>query len=654
MAVKLDNINALNQVSTLLNDYSKTVDSALNEANKKFSAKVEGQKAEAIEKYIAVMNNLSKDVFTNFPSEVTSTGQAMAKYYAEITGEGFSQKVRSSSPEVDDIYCEKLTNTQIPQITDEANEIKKVLSDIMNDGDIAGEISLGSPVSTIDTAVNSFDEELRSKITAIKVTRTNLHSANKTFITELEQVKVGLDKCLVAINRVTTMTDPTNGLAPKDVLQLIIDGHFDADNIEGYLNSVNAKDDAKAVKYLANGEYDKFFELNPDNLSDGIYATAIDKLSRMIEIPSDGKIADLEDVLNALLRQGDEKNMDKHSVRLSAMGEMMALQNANLMSTMDPSHPDYEKLNSQFNKYCALSYLTMAVGALSTPSESMLDITNAGSAFSTWFSIEKLNINKDGEISFSTFENSANFANMKNGNSGLTKHPVGEIRINRHGNTEPGGDMAGFAEKMAEINKQKQEALDNLITSSAVTIGGIFHPGLGAGIGFLTNLANGDFSKLKDAGVDKLAGYTDYKDYISGINSMGEDLINFQNKITGLSEKERETAQYYYNKLLGAESISIHGNGGTMKAPGIQDVHATQNLQKLNESGLIGYLTPEALKDKFKNDERTLNDAEKYLIGTSDKKLEDLKLQELDDALNVFGQTEREELFDWLAKQGWR
>lgn len=652
MAVKIDNVDALQETNSILKNYSNAIASATSDVDSKFQAKIDNQKAEALNQYIDIMNNLSSKVFVQFPNQIALFASALNSYHGSITGEGFTTKIRSSKPGVDEDYCKKLNDTQIDSIKDSSDEIKKIIDQIADDPDISGEISVGDSSTTITQAISTFETNLLEEIGNIKTTRSNLQEANTNLITKLSEITGKLNECEVAINRVACLTDPTSGLSPKKALELIVGGFFNKDNIDGLLNGVGEKGDIKAIEHLAKGDYESFFKLNPDKLSDGVFTVAAKQIADVTKIPSDKESSrKLQGILNALLEHGG----NGHASKLSIANEVMARQNASLLLGLDPNNKDYERLTEDFKKYGTLSNLFTGLDALTDPKNTKIFHGGGPTVGQTkWFSINKLNIDSDGNMDFNLKTNTS-FTD-KFGNVSNVQEDAGSVDISKKGLA--GSNMDDLAGQYQE--KQKQQAVNDFLANSLATGVGIFSPGLGTGINIINEIAKGDYSGLKNKGVDSFASnFDNYGDYISGVNSLINDINSLGNNLNGLSQKEKDIVNNFRDTLIGVDKVGINQQGGQdIILDGIPSVQNIKALNELDTNGITNYLGNDSkqLETLYTElpPEGKLNDSQNYLLGQSNKSFTDLNPKELNDALNILRRIEpkgnytADKLAEWL------
>src|SRR5699024_7870994 len=110
------------------------------------SVKVEGSQAEALTSYLSIVNEMSQRVYFEYPETIRSYATELSNYYDQITGKGFTKKIRSSKPGVEEDYCHKLKNTHAEDFLDQAKAIKTKIDTIMDDSDAAAVIT-GDPIT---------------------------------------------------------------------------------------------------------------------------------------------------------------------------------------------------------------------------------------------------------------------------------------------------------------------------------------------------------------------------------------------------------------------------------------------------------------------------------------------------------------------------
>jgi hypothetical protein len=656
MAVKLDNIDALQEANSVLKNYSNGIASATTDVNSKFQAKIDNQKAEALNQYIDIMNDLSSQVFVQFPNQVALFAYTLNAYHGHITSEGFKSKVRSSKPGVDEDYCKKLNDTQIDSVKDSVDEIKKIIDQIATDSDVSAEISVDGASSTIDQAVQTFEENLVAEITNIKGTRSRLQEANTEFINKLNEITGKMNECEAAINRVVTLTDGTSGLSPKTAIELIIKGYFTSDNIEGYLNSVEKKGDVKGIEYLAKGDYKSFFNMNPDDLSDGVYTVVAKQIADVTTIPSNkGDLTELEEILNILLEYGGKG----HAQRLSVANEVMVRQTVSLLLGMDKNDEAYKQLEQDFKKYGSLSHLFTALDALTDPKNSKIHHGGGPTVGQTdWFAITELSFSNKGSVAFQL--NTVISFTDRLGKTSTDKHDIGNVGISKDGILS--SDLAGFAEEYQKKQKQKEKAISDFIGNSLATGVGIFSPGLGTGIKIINDIAQGNYSNLKDKGVNGIASnFDNYGDYFKNVNDILNNMNKLQKDLDKLNEVEKKAMRDFKDVLLGVDKVVINQQKGeTVVVPGIPNVQNINSFNELESNGLKNYLGESLakLESLYKKEppKNKFNESQNYLLGRSDKTFNDLNPKELYDALDFLWQIEPKETYSisdlakWLQK----
>ncbi|MDA9471087.1 hypothetical protein [Enterococcus sp. 5H] len=471
MAVKIEQINDLEELGSKIKQYSSSMTSASSSAQTTFSAKLEGSAADSVNQFVGVMNQLKSDAFAKLPEATTNFAQALQNYHSALKGAGFDNLIKSTKPVVEEDYCQKVTNTEFQTFEEKANDIKSVITEIAG---VLPEV----PDSKVETLLNTLHTDLQGKTNEIKNTRSTVQQAQTAFKSKLEEVASELAQCLTSIENTMNLTDPKSGLKPANMIKLISQGFGNA-IVSGKMN----KKDVEALNYLGEGEYDKLFKLDPNQLSDQLHGVLTNKVIDQVTLGEDAP-ADLEKFLSALLSQTGEGAGERVAKYLEKFSEQTALQFAQLgvILMLDNNDPD---LLARYDKVRSVDTLFESLYVLNPVKRTMED-WGFGSQWVNYYSkLEGLNFGKDGNVSFDL----KNYKSLVGYEEYGLKNGVKEIASIRY------DEIFDFSkaednQKLADLRTKKAQFVQEVLLTS-VTVGlGIFAPEVAGVIGIVSAIAN--------------------------------------------------------------------------------------------------------------------------------------------------------------------
>jgi hypothetical protein len=648
MAVKIDQIGALQETSSLLTSYASSVRETVGGVNTKISAKFEGQQAEALSAYLLTINEMTNRVFTAFPSAVDSFSRALSTYHGAITGEGFSSKVRSSKSGVEEEYCVKVTGEETTTMEEQVAKVKTTFEKILEDSDAASAIG-GDPLSSISSALSTFDEEIDSRISAIKTTRSNLEQANKTVIAKLKEVSSQIQECQSVMTNFSMVTDPTNGFSAATVISLIQQGKLTAESINGTLRGIKKENDAKAIEYVLVGNYEKYFALDPTKISEVPNQLLVMKISDELDM-NNYTTGELKDILNCLLSSGTEEWIEAHLQNMLNASDSLALQYStvlavgtdNLGNSISPK--DQQALENQLKKMRGLGSLWLTLYSIDMPTTE----PSAGASSSNpnlkdlhTYLLEGIKLCFDGEFEFSIED--TRHLNSANGDVGTIKKTDNYVASIYNGNAA--ADNAEKGSKLYELQQQRKQYLNDLLKDGLIMSVGIFNPLVASGISFIDQMANKNINAaLKGSEIAKRLMDDSTADYYKGLTKTSENAVkaikliaDYQENLDKLSGQEKQTLQEMMNSLLdtGGRAGLKNEKDQIVAESGLPTVDSLKRLNELNDNGLNGYKyipTKTDLENKITDMHKKMQSifgetgstpAQKFLMGDEDYKLGD-------------------------------
>ncbi|MBL1226912.1 hypothetical protein [Enterococcus sp. BWR-S5] len=644
MAVKIDKISGLQEMSSTLTSYSQTITDATQDASTKLSAKIEGQQADALNAYLEIINDMSSKVYVEYPQQITLFARKLDIYHGAVTGEGFSTKVRSSVPGVEDDYCDKLVKRE-EKLTGQIDEMKKVIDEILADSDAAAAIT-SDPATTISSKKDAFQTDVDTCVTAIKKTRSNLQEAVDTFKSDLEGVKETLSGLKSSIETVSMITDPKNGLSASTAVALIASGKMDAGSIPGFLNGIKKENDAKALEYLLNEDYKSYFELDATKIGDVPSALLVKQLADITNMPAETmneiEQKKLQSILNHLMGLNSEAAIEAHLQNMLNASDVLSLQYAAILATKsedlgyEMTEVERQKLLEQFEKMNALGSLWMTLYAAETPagtSTKEYGHHTAKGEETLRFSLDGLTLSAGGQFSFGIKQNST----IKANGQVYEGEKIQSYNSLFHENYSA-TSAAGESRKLAEIQEQRQAYLEELLKNGLITTIGVFNPAVGTGLLFLDALATQNTTSLL-RGNDVAKNMMDKNaDYYKGLTKVTDNsvkylklIIDYQKNMSGADKKTAAAEEDIMSAIIGKggrEGNLILGDNGQKTIAfedGMPTVESIARLNELNNCGLTNYPYPgeqslvERAKDGYAlNGVNNLNElppAQKYLLN---------------------------------------
>ncbi|MBM7690359.1 hypothetical protein BCR24_14875 [Enterococcus ureilyticus] len=538
MAVKINQINDLEELGSKITQYSSSMTSASSSAQTTFSSKLEGSEAESVNQFVGVMNQLKADAFAKLPEVTTNFAQALQNYHSALKGAGFDNIIKSEKPVVEDEYCQKVTSTEYQKFEEKANEIKTVINEVAG---VLPEVS----DSKIETHLTSLHTELQNKTNEIKTTRSTVQEAQTAFKSKLEEVSSELAQCMTSIENTMNLTDPKSGLKPANMVKLISQG-FGSAIVSGKMN----KKDIEALNYLGEGEYDKLFNIDPNQLSDQLHGVLTNKVINQVTLGKDAP-ADLEKFLSALLSQTGEGAQARVAKYLEKFSEQTALQFAQLSAILmlDNSDPD---LLSRYDKVRAVDTLFESLYVLNPVKRSMED-WGFGSQWVNYYSkLEGLHFGTDGDVSFDL----KNYKSLSGYEEYGLKNGVKEIDSIRYDDAFE-FSKAQDNQRLAELRAKKAQFVNEVLLTSASVALGIFAPEVAGVIGIVSAIANA---------ADTVSGGLNQTKSMNELFDKG--IINYQKQRFGDDEKGFKAWKNNYDNN---KNTKIRGGAGDIMG-GIADL----------------------------------------------------------------------------------
>lgn len=493
MAVKIDQLNDLEELSAKMKQYKESLDSTSSAAQVSFDNKLQGAEGAAVEQFNGVMNELKSAVFSNFPTYVSQFSQAVSKYHSALNGAGFSSKIKSSKPVVEEDYCQKLKATVLPEMEQEGLAIKAIINEI------SAVLDTVEP-SKIESEFTEASNSINNQITAMKTTRSTVQEAQKALKNELKSVQSGLSKCLNEMDNIMGFVDPRSGLSSKSAIALIRSGVLTGESASTFAKN-GSKEDFRALDCLGKGDYEQLFEVDPNKLSQGTYSVLVAHANKQI---GEDNTAELQLFINGLLGQigsGSTQRVDTYLEKLSSETSLQMKQIADLQIMMyGITGSDADKLAEKYQTLQIGNMFWEALYVLKPNREQNANSMRGGATFDIFSEIGKININR-GENPYVTFgltsyqvlrdTNAPNTSSIPKGDKKHTLNKEVKEVSSTHFNSKDDLNKAENQVRLNEILKKQSEYIQEIAKAGLLFTIGIFSPGVATGIGVVEEIAKG-------------------------------------------------------------------------------------------------------------------------------------------------------------------
>ncbi|MBM7690351.1 hypothetical protein BCR24_14840 [Enterococcus ureilyticus] len=635
MVVKIQFIESLSNLGSNLSQYSSTVREATSGVKKSFQVKVEGSQAEAIQSYVGVISELGTTIFTGFPTHINQFSNALNNYHAELNALKFPSNIVSDAATVVD-YAANLKGKQVTSIRDIAVDIAAAINDAAT---IVEDIETSKITSDY---LPTFETKMKADGEKIKTIHEKAIDAKNTFMDSLNQVIADLKSDQNALNQVMTMTNPKTGLSPKQLIKFVKDGHLTGDNMAQMLRNMTKPDDVRAFKALVENDYDAFFKLNPDNLSDGSYALALQKIVQML---GQENLKQFEGLLESLLNCGNDKNRGQHLNRLSLNSDYMAMQSIDLYLQNETNLTDAEKarLENLVNDFQNLSTLWLALQAMDLSSTRGTKNPHIED-FKKKFDITDLKRGKDGSISFDLTEK---MTTSKGHKVSDTTHTTSVSTA------QNGQEMTdkGLTQKMQQLQQEQRDKMKNFLLNQAGSVGGIFIPGFKDGLQIITDLPS-----LADSiknGVSHTTGKGNSDTQAIGtVGNNAIDALTFWDDMKRIQEQIDNISNEKLNNLVDTGGKIIENDGKITVNGGMPTIDSTRKYNEIANNGFKNYVAQapknEEEKEKINQMFQEPLSPEQNFILNGNGNIDDMDFTKIMNILDKIKNKTNSSVFDWI------
>ena len=646
MTVKVKNISGLENYATSIQGFAGKFELAANDTVREFNTSLEGEKAEAINAFFSVLNNIQTTIFSTAPEAIRTYGHHISTFTDAIKGLGFSSLAYTD----DDAMTTLLNSLTTPQ----RNEITIVKDNLVTVLDEAVE-AMGEG----DSSLGAFDPVADMYITTEILARSGTHTGIIVADSVLSDSVSGSADLFTSLVEQTRIAKAVSKVSIPDLLEAIKTGNLNKDKMV-YLYRVSTESDVRILNAQLKGDTAEIANImaeDPAKVSDGAYKNVAEDMTYWM----DGSVSGINQMQSFLdvLEKVDQSKVKDIATNLSNVQTVLKKLHAADMKNFEKS-PDYNEVEwnqykkklQQMNDVSGLlaSIRVLKVGTEhkrdniieSTPSHKVRD-----SYVRRGLSI-KLNdaANSEWELSVSTTSKVV----IRNESAPIQRYDEveGDTKTNHNNYTshfENGivGSLGGqFELELEQIAQEQRKAEEEFYLSvskngmkavieffGGPVASGMFSlltnsikPDIGDGVENTQNILE-DMTSGRVKTIVKNAG-----NVLSPIADSFQEFIELDEKVEGFKSKRGKIEKNIYDALIGQGGWILYdsNNKDPLDSKPIAhssdiytDYGAYKRIEELNQTGVMGFLEQQnkveigrnEINKLFKNDPRMRD----FLLG---------------------------------------
>lgn len=579
---------------------ANTYKSALTTANQQLVVKSEGQKAEAVNKYLEKLNILQSQIFTHFPHEIGSFGTKVKNYADDLTGLGFEIKVWSLEGDSGaGGVSAKLTGEQTTEVETVSQGFQSVLDKAT---DLLGE-----------DRINLTDDITKTKqgLADSAKLRTTTDSSIQT---SYEVFKAGMqssEALFKSFEEIIINAQALTSLSVDKVLSMIHENQLTAADM-GILDAVQDTGDAAVVEaiYASKNKFESLGAIDATNVSEAMSMVIFKEVTGRAMQPGES-LEDLETFLYRVSSQDKDKAgiyMEKLTKAGDKIGLLMIGQALEEQAKF-PENPTAENLlrysqewqnsqaklqeiNNRLNRTAALTSLFEGLYAY-----------EIGTKWSGYGGNQHSTANrfKKGSLKF-TNDNQMEFG-MEEKYDGYTRN-VSTINTYHYAN-ENGVQNEKALENLQNLKVERDKALLNFVTDVAKSAAVFAPTPLSVGIAVASDLVRLSSSKNLSTTARTVTNFKDLPEDKNIKNRIGfggntvRALYDYIETSQKLNSKEKETLTGLNGTLYGTGGNSTQVDGKVLSvryAPAF-DLQSAMEVKDIQESGYRAHFFRQKMGD---------------------------------------------------------
>lgn len=623
MTVKVKNISGLENYATSIQGFAGKFELAANDTVREFNTSLEGEKAEAINAFFSVLNNIQTTIFSTAPEAIRTYGRHISTFTDAIKGLGFSSLAYTD----DDAMTTLLNSLTTPQ----RNEITIVKDNLVTVLDEAVE-AMGEG----DSSLGSFDLVADMYITTEVLARSGTHTGIILADSALSDNVNGSADLFTSLTAQTQNAKAVTKVSIPDLLGAIKSGNLNKDKMV-YLYRVSTDADVKILNAQLNGniaEIANIMAQDPAKVSDGAYKNVAEDMTSWLDRSESG-INKMQSFLYALEKADQSKVKDI----VTNLGNIHAVLKKIHVAEMKKFEKSSDYNEVQWNQYTKelqqmndLSGLLASIRVLKIGTEhkrdSIIESTPSHKVRDSYVRRGlRIGLNNAADAEWYLSVSTASKVVIRNENAPIQRYDKVEGDIvttynNYTSHFENGivGSLdSQFQVELEQIAQEQRKAEEDFYLSVAKN-------GMKAVIEFVGGpVASGTFSILTNSikpdvgeGVENTQNILEEMtsgriktivkntgNVLSPIADSLQEFIELDEQVEGVKAKKDKLEKKIYNLLVGQggwalysrDSKNLRGSKPITESSDIYtDYGAYKRIEELNQKGIMGFVEDQQLK----------------------------------------------------------
>lgn len=622
MTVKVKNISGLENYATSIQGFAGKFELAANDTVREFNTSLEGEKAEAINAFFSVLNNIQTTIFSTAPEAIRTCGRHISTFTDAIKGLGFSSLAYTD----DDAMTTLLNSLTTPQ----RNEITIVKDNLVTVLDEAVE-AMGEGDSSLGSFDPVADMYIATEILARSGTHTGIILADSVLA---DNVNGSADLFTNLTNQIHNFKAVTKVCVPS-ILEGIKSGNLTKDKMV-YLNRVSTDADVRILNAQLKGntaEIANIMSEDPAKVSDGAYKNVAEDMTSWMDGSKSG-IKKIQLFLNAL-EKVDQSKVKEIATNLGNVQVILKKLHAADMQAFEKS-PDYneaewDQYKKELKQMNDLSGLLASIRVLKIGTEHKREEVLGNS---TDHKVKDLYTRNGLKIALNNAENSEWVLTKKTIEKGVIKNasdpikdfdkvknvPFKETTKEHISHFENGtlGSLSGkYKKELEQIAQEQQKVEDefwasvgkNGIKTILEFVGGPVASGTFSVFTDLRNSKIGDGVENTQSVLEEITSgrlktiIKNSGNYgVSPLSNMLQDFMEKNSKIEEFKREKNDKEKTIYDILVGQGGWTLfERNSGKTKVAShssrlYTDYGAYKRIGELNQNGVMGFVEDQQSK----------------------------------------------------------
>lgn len=619
MTVKVKNISGLENYATSIQGFAGKFELAANDTVREFNTSLEGEKAEAINAFFSVLNNIQTTIFSTAPEAIRTYGRHISTFTDAIKGLGFSSLAYTD----DDAMTTLLNSLTTPQ----RNGITIVKDNLVTVLDEAVE-AMGEG----DSSLGSFDLVADMYITTEVLARSGTHAGIILADSALSDNVNGSADLFTSLTAQTQNAKAVSKVSIPDLLEAIKTGNLNKEKMV-YLYRVSTETDVKILNSQLKGNIAEIANImaeDPSKVSEGAYKNVAEDMTSWLDRSESG-INKMQSFLYAL-EKADQSKVKDIVTNLGNIHAVLKKIHVAEMKKFEKS-PDFNEVEwNQYKKELQqmndLSGLLASIRVLKVGTEHKRDNIPSHKVRDSYVRRGlRIGLNNAADAEWYLSVSTASKMVIRNESAPIQGYDKveGDIVTNYNNYTSHfengivGSLGSQFQEELEQIAQEQRKAEEDFYLSVAKN-------GMKAVIEFVGGpVASGTFSILTNSikpdvgeGVENtqkiLEEMTSGRiktivknagNILSPIADSLQEFIELDEQVEGVKAKKDKLEKNIYNLLVGQggwalysrDSKNLRGSKPITQSSDIYtDYGAYKRIEELNQKGIMGFVEDQQSK----------------------------------------------------------